>query len=131
VSLAELFLAIAAAIAFSAGINKASHARDVSNRESLDLRSNLDDVANYLVARHYWIDRTTPFVAGAMYVTVTDPAIRDIYDHIVRARLAAVEGKWFERKSCRFCGVATSWKHRNLWIDRVGVLMEADRGAIV
>jgi len=89
--LAELFLTIAATVAFPARIHKAPDARQITDGESLDLGPGVHDTADYLVTWNDGIHRAAPFVAGRMNVAMTDAAVGYIDDHVVSARLATLE----------------------------------------
>jgi len=89
--LAELFLSIAATVAFPTRIHKAPDARQITDGELLDLGPGLYDTADYLVTWNDGVHRSTPLVACRMNVAMTDATVGNVYDHVVRARLATLE----------------------------------------
>src|SRR6185436_16401022 len=83
--LAELLLAFLAARANTTGIDKASNADEIPNLESIHLRSGACDTAGDLVTGHHRVRGVSPFVTRLMNVRVTDSAIKDFDQKIVRA----------------------------------------------
>jgi hypothetical protein len=65
------------------------------------MRSDLNDLANDLVARDHGKDRSAPFVARLVNVGMANAAIENIDQHIVGAWGAALEGKGRKRRGCR------------------------------
>jgi hypothetical protein len=90
--LAILLLAFAAGRAAAAGIDEAADADDVAGLPFLHMVADLDHLADNLVARDHGEDRVVPLVLHLMNVGVTDAAIKNVNQNVVRARFAPLDG---------------------------------------
>jgi len=68
--------------------------------------SDINDLADDLVARDHGKDRSTPFVAGLVDVGMANTAIENVDRHVVGMRRAALDGEGSERRFCRFCRIS-------------------------
>jgi hypothetical protein len=78
----------------AARIDHTSDADSITGRESLDVRTDLGNATHDLVARYAWPDRIVPFVARLMNIGVTDAAIFDLNDDVVRVRFPKRDFHW-------------------------------------
>lgn len=99
-AIAELLLPALAARAGTAGIDQAAHGDEIADLELGGRAAGARDAADDLVARHAGVDRGhegLPLVAGLVDVGVTDAAVQHLDLHIVRLRVAALDGRRCER----------------------------------
>jgi hypothetical protein len=111
VAIAELLQAGLTAFTLTAGINKATHRRDVALLESLHIGTNALDSAHDLVARHHGKHGATPLIACLMNIAVTDAAIKNLELDITGPLLATLKGKRAEWRCGPGGGIAPRGKH--------------------
>ena len=94
---AVLLLAGLAVLALAAGVHEAADADPVADGVLRDLGADLADHAGDLVAGHHREQGLAPLLAGLVDVGVADAGVRDVDHHVVRARVAALDGAALER----------------------------------
>src|SRR5439155_25457596 len=108
---AELLQARAALLALPARVDETAHASEVSGPELRHFTADLPDAAHDLVARHHGECRTAPLAARLVNVAVTDAAVEDVDQHIVRARLAPFDRERRERPGWGGSGIRGWLQH--------------------
>ena len=91
--LAELLEVALAGVAVAAGVDHAADADQVAGLELRHLAPTARHAAHDLVARDHGEDGAAPLVARLVDVGVADAAEEDVDQHVVRARVAALDGE--------------------------------------
>jgi hypothetical protein len=100
-----LFQVILAIFTFAAGIDQTTDPNRISDFEFVDMVADLGDPSDYFVTGYQGKEGHTPVVSDKMQIGMTNTAIQNFHQHIVRAWLSPVKIKRNESPGSGHCSV--------------------------
>src|SRR5947199_10867069 len=89
----KLLVTVFAVRARAAGIHKAAYSGRVADLEVRPRIPDARDAPDDLVPRYHRVDRISPFPACLVYIRMTDAAILNVDQNVVRPKLAPLKCK--------------------------------------
>jgi len=98
-------------MAGSAGVHKAADTGRLSHMELLDRVPYRRDRANNFVAGHHGKNRIAPFVTGLMNIRMTDAAIGDRDEHVMRSHISSLKYEGLQGSLGEHRGISLGRQH--------------------